>query len=187
MPKYLISGHLPDNFDPSAMTEEMANEIYALNDEMDAAHVTVFACGLAPAGSAKSLRVQPNGEVLVTDGPFLEAKSTSAVFQSSKPRIWTKHSSGRAGAPWPAARRAKCARFFSCPARSNLAKWPTLAGRPARSDRTQKEVELDDAGCLRAGAIVIGHRIQQQPALANTARPRNEPGPRNPILITSRQ
>lgn len=74
MPKYLISGHLPDNFDPSAMTEEMANEIYALNDEMDAAGVTVFACGLSPAGSAKSLRVQPNGEVLVTDGPFLEAK-----------------------------------------------------------------------------------------------------------------
>ena len=74
MPKYLVTVQLPDNYDPSSMTEEMASEIYALNDEMDAAGVTVFACGLAPASSTKSLRVQPNGEVLVTDGPYLEAK-----------------------------------------------------------------------------------------------------------------
>jgi hypothetical protein len=74
MPKYLVTVQLPDNYDPSSMTEEMANDIYALNDEMDAAGVTVFACGLAPAGTAKALRVQPNGEVLVTDGPYLEAK-----------------------------------------------------------------------------------------------------------------
>jgi hypothetical protein len=62
------------------MTEAMANEIFALNDEMDAAGVTVFACGLAHASTAKSLRPQPNGEVLITDGPYLEAKEHVGGF-----------------------------------------------------------------------------------------------------------
>jgi hypothetical protein len=74
MPKFLVTVQLPDDFDPSAMDEATANEIYALNEEMDAAGVTVFAGGLTPPSCAKSLRVQPNGEVLVTDGPYLEAK-----------------------------------------------------------------------------------------------------------------
>lgn len=74
MPKYLVTVQFPDDFDPSSMTEATANEIYALNAEMDAAGVTVFAGGLTPPSSAKSLRVQPTGEVLVTDGPYLEAK-----------------------------------------------------------------------------------------------------------------
>jgi hypothetical protein len=28
-----------------------------------------FACGISPAGKAKTLRAQPDGKVLVTDGP----------------------------------------------------------------------------------------------------------------------
>ena len=39
---------------------------------MIAAGVRKFACGLSP--KATTLRAQPNGEVLVTDGPYLEAK-----------------------------------------------------------------------------------------------------------------
>lgn len=80
MPKFFVAIHLPDNFDPSTMDEAAAQEIYALNEEMDAAGVTVFACGLAPASCAKSLRPQANGEVLVTDGPFLEAKEHVGGF-----------------------------------------------------------------------------------------------------------
>jgi hypothetical protein len=38
---------------------------------MIAAGVRKFACGL---GKAKSLRTQPNGDVLITDGPYLETK-----------------------------------------------------------------------------------------------------------------
>ena len=71
MPQYLVSGYLPDNFDPSAMDEAMVEEIHALNREMIAAGVRKFACGL---GKAKSLRAQPKGEVLITDGPYLETK-----------------------------------------------------------------------------------------------------------------
>ena len=74
MPHYLISGVLPDNFDPSAMTEEMIQGIHALNEEMDNLNMRLFAGGLEPASMAKTLRVQANGEVMVTDGPYVEAK-----------------------------------------------------------------------------------------------------------------
>ena len=39
-----------------------------------------MACGLSPAAQAKSLRGQPNGEVLITDGPYLEAKEHIGGF-----------------------------------------------------------------------------------------------------------
>ena len=75
MPQYLVSGYLPDDFDPStqdeAMTEEIMEEIHALNREMIAAGVRKLAGGLGPA---RTLRAQPNGELLLTDGPYLETK-----------------------------------------------------------------------------------------------------------------
>jgi len=39
-----------------------------------------MACGLSPASQAKSLLGQPNGEVLITDGPYLEAKEHIGGF-----------------------------------------------------------------------------------------------------------
>lgn len=74
MPHYLISGHLPDNFDPSSITEQMVSDIHALNAEMDAAGIRLFAGGLEPAGMAKTVRVQADGDVVVVDGPYIEAK-----------------------------------------------------------------------------------------------------------------
>ncbi|HYK20635.1 MAG TPA: YciI family protein [Pyrinomonadaceae bacterium] len=71
MPQYLVAGYLPDNFDPSTQDEAMVEKIHALNREMIAAGVRKFACGL---GATHTLRPQPNGELLVTDGPYLEAK-----------------------------------------------------------------------------------------------------------------
>jgi hypothetical protein len=71
MPQYLLAGYLPNDFDPSAQDEASIEAIHALNREMIAAGVRKFACGL---GKAMSLQRQPNGEVLVTDGPYLEAK-----------------------------------------------------------------------------------------------------------------
>ena len=71
MPQYLVTGYLPDNFDPSTMDEATINGIHALNKEMIAAGVRKFACGL---GKTVSLRPQADGEVVVTDGPYLEAK-----------------------------------------------------------------------------------------------------------------
>ena len=80
MPHYMVTGHLPDNFDPSTVDEAAVRAINALNEEMEAAGVRVLVGGLSPASQAKSVRAQPNGEVLVTDGPYLEAKEHVGGF-----------------------------------------------------------------------------------------------------------
>ena len=77
MPQYLVAGYLPDDFDPSTVTEESGRKIHALNEEMQAKGVLKFACGL---GAAKSLRAQPGGKVLITDGPYLETKEHVGGF-----------------------------------------------------------------------------------------------------------
>jgi hypothetical protein len=80
MPLFLVAIHHPDNYDPSLESEAMVNDIHALNREMQAAGVRNFAGGLEPASSAKSLRAQADGKVLVTDGPYLEAKEHVGGF-----------------------------------------------------------------------------------------------------------
>jgi hypothetical protein len=80
MPQYLVTIQLPDNYDPSLEDEATIRNIWALNEEMEAAGVTKFACGLFPAANARSLRLQSDGEVVVTDGPYLEAKEYVGGF-----------------------------------------------------------------------------------------------------------
>ncbi|HEX6644566.1 MAG TPA: YciI family protein [Gemmatimonadales bacterium] len=77
MPQFLVAGYLPDDFDPSTMDEAAGQAIHALNEEMIAAGVRKYACGL---GAAKALRPQGDGSVLVTDGPYLEAKEHIGGF-----------------------------------------------------------------------------------------------------------
>ena len=80
MPQYLLTNFLPDNFDPSTVDEATVHAIDVLNEELIAAGARLLAVGLAPASQAKSLRTQPNGEVLITDGPYLEAKEHVGGF-----------------------------------------------------------------------------------------------------------
>src|SRR5262249_47541029 len=80
MPQYLVCNYLPDNFDPSTVTEEMMEQIHSLNREMIAAGVRKFACGIAPPAAAKTLRAQRDGGVLVTDGPYTETKEHMGGF-----------------------------------------------------------------------------------------------------------
>lgn len=80
MTQYLVAIHHPDDYDPSAEDEAMSRDIDALNDEMVAAGVRIFVGGLSPAGSARSLRAQPDGKVLITDGPYLETKEHIGGF-----------------------------------------------------------------------------------------------------------
>ena len=80
MPQYLIASYLPDDFDPSTVTEATVRAISDLNDELEAAGARLMACGLSPAAQAKSVRGQPNGQVLITDGPYLEAKEHIGGF-----------------------------------------------------------------------------------------------------------
>ena len=81
MTQYLVAIHHPDDYDPSVAEDEaMHRDIDALNEEMKAAGVRVFVGGLHPASSAKSLRAQPDGQVLITDGPYLETKEHVGGF-----------------------------------------------------------------------------------------------------------
>jgi hypothetical protein len=80
MPQYLVAIQHPNNYDPSLEGEAMIRDIGALNEEMDAAGARFFAGGLEPAAKAKSLRKQPGGEVVITDGPYLETKEHVGGF-----------------------------------------------------------------------------------------------------------
>ena len=80
MPQYLVTIQHPENYDASLEGQAMIRDIGALNKEMDAADARFFAGGLEPAAKAKSLRKQPGGEVVITDGPYLEAKEHIGGF-----------------------------------------------------------------------------------------------------------
>jgi hypothetical protein len=72
----LVAIHQPDDYDPSTEDEAMCRD----NDEMVAAGVRIFVGGLSPDSSATSLRARPDGQVLVTDGPYLETKEHVGGF-----------------------------------------------------------------------------------------------------------
>lgn len=72
MTKYLVAIHRPNGYDSSTESEAMGREISALNREMVAAGVRVFVGGLQAPGTARSLRRQADGGVLVTDGLYLK-------------------------------------------------------------------------------------------------------------------
>lgn len=113
MPQYLVSNYIPDDFDPATVTEAMMEEIHALNRELIAAGARKFACGIAPAAKAKAVRKQPDGRVLVTDGPYTETKEHMGGFwileaaDLDEALAWAKKAAITAMCP------AKCANFFS--------------------------------------------------------------------------
>jgi hypothetical protein len=80
MPQYLVSIQLPDNYDPSLEDEAVIRDVHALNEEMDVAGIMLFAGGLEPASMAKTLRKQADGEVIITDGPYVESKEHIGGF-----------------------------------------------------------------------------------------------------------
>ena len=56
----------------------MIRDISALNEELHAARF--FVGGLEPARQAKSLRKRTDGNILLTDGPYLESKEHIGGF-----------------------------------------------------------------------------------------------------------
>jgi hypothetical protein len=80
MPQYLVAIHLPDDYDPSTEDKAMEHDIDVLNEEMVAAGIRIFVGGLSPARKAKSLKAQPGGKVLITDGPYLETNEHVGGF-----------------------------------------------------------------------------------------------------------
>jgi hypothetical protein len=81
MAQYLVAIHRHDGYEPaSGDNDAMEREIDLLNEEMQAAGVRIFAGGLHPAKRAKSLRARPDGDVLITDGPYLESEEHVGGF-----------------------------------------------------------------------------------------------------------
>jgi hypothetical protein len=77
MTEYLVAIHHPEGYDASLEDEAMEHAIDVLNEEMNAAGVIVFLGGL---GDAKSLRAQPDGSVVVSDGLYLKTKEYVGGF-----------------------------------------------------------------------------------------------------------
>jgi hypothetical protein len=78
--QFLVAIHHPDDYDPSTEDAAMERAIDELNEEMVAAGVRVFVGGLHAARRAKSVRRRSSGEVVVTDGPYLETKEHVGGF-----------------------------------------------------------------------------------------------------------
>ena len=116
MAQFLVAIHHPDNYDPAtAEDESMHREIDALNEEMMAAGVRIFAGGLHPAKSAKSLRAHPMARCSSPAARTWRPRSTWAVSGYWKPRTWTRRWGGAAKPPPPAGRRPRCGRFMEPP------------------------------------------------------------------------
>jgi hypothetical protein len=72
--KYLLSVYQPEGTPPPPEElEKIMHDVRAVDDEMRAAGVWVFAGGLDSPSTATVLRAK-GGDVLTTDGPFTEAK-----------------------------------------------------------------------------------------------------------------
>lgn len=80
MTRYLVAIHLPDDYDSSKEDPATIADIEALNRDMVAAGIRHFVGGLNPASRAKALRAEPSGEVIVTDGPYIESKEHMGGF-----------------------------------------------------------------------------------------------------------
>ena len=81
MTQYMVAIHFPDDFDAAGVNDPvMDREIDELNDEMVARGVRVFVGGMQPVTTAISVRKRPDGDLLVTDGPYLETKEHVGGF-----------------------------------------------------------------------------------------------------------
>ncbi|MGY1634867.1 YciI family protein [Geodermatophilus sp. SYSU D01186] len=80
MAQYLLTIYQPDGeVPPPEFLEPVMRELAVLNEEMRDAGVWVFAAGLHPPETATVLR-REGDEVLMTDGPYVEAKEHVGGF-----------------------------------------------------------------------------------------------------------
>lgn len=80
MPHYLLSIYQPDGDPPPPeVLEPIMRDLEALNTEMREAGVWVFAAGLTAPDTASVVRAK-GGDVLVTDGPYVEGKEHIGGF-----------------------------------------------------------------------------------------------------------
>ena len=79
MTQYLLTVYQPAGVLPEADLQSIMRDVERVDQEMKDAGVWVFAGGLHPPTTATVLRPQ-DGDVLMTDGPFAEAKEHVGGF-----------------------------------------------------------------------------------------------------------
>ena len=83
MPRYMLSVHTADDQPREPMTDEQMQAswqvIQALEDDMRAQDAWVFSARLHSADTATVVRMS-GGELLTTDGPFVEAREHLGGF-----------------------------------------------------------------------------------------------------------
>ena len=80
MKQYLLSVYHPEGDMPAPdVAEKISRDVQALNVELQSAGAWVFAGGLFPSSTATVVRIQ-GGDILVTDGPFVEGKEHIGGF-----------------------------------------------------------------------------------------------------------
>ena len=80
MKQYLLSVYHPEGDIPEPeVIEKIMADVDALNAELRQAGAWVFAGGLHPSSTATVLRAE-NGDILITDGPFVEGKEHVGGF-----------------------------------------------------------------------------------------------------------
>jgi len=108
MRKYLLSVHSVAGEERDPMTDEEIQEttkqVMALQEEMKSAGAWVFGGRLHQPDTATVVRVS-NGEVLTTDGPFIESKEHLAGFYIVEAAdldaalVWASRTTAIVGAP----------------------------------------------------------------------------------------
>jgi hypothetical protein len=80
MKMYLLSVYQPDGAPPPPeVLGPIMRDVHALRDELKAAGAWVFSTGLHEASTATVVRVS-NGDVITTDGPYIEGKEHVGGF-----------------------------------------------------------------------------------------------------------
>ena len=79
MTQYLLSIYQPDGGPPPPEVLDVVRDLHALNQELKAAGAWVFSRGLHAPSTATVVRVH-DGDVLITDGPYVEGKEHIGGF-----------------------------------------------------------------------------------------------------------
>ena len=84
MKQYMLFVHYVEGQEPPApeTMQQMFDDVAAFNESLQAEGAWIFAGGLLPPETSTVVRAQ-GGDVLTTDGPFAEPRSTSAGSGSS--------------------------------------------------------------------------------------------------------
>jgi len=80
MTQYLLSIHQPDGPPPGPeVMDRVARDLHVLNEELKAAGSWVFTGGLHAPSSVTVVRLR-DGDVVTTDGPYVEGKELIGGF-----------------------------------------------------------------------------------------------------------